>query len=53
MLKDEKDCIICLLQFMEGNDIILLNCNHIYHSNCLKIWLSMRNMVCPTCKRII
>jgi len=53
MIDDKKDCIICLCIFTEENDIISLNCNHTYHSNCLKIWLSLRNKICPTCKRNI
>jgi hypothetical protein len=53
MLDDNKECIICLCAYDVDNDIISLNCKHTYHSNCLKIWLSMRNKICPTCKRNI
>lgn len=53
MINQKQECIICLVEFTERTKIISLDCKHIYHSHCLKIWLSLRNKICPTCKRNI
>ena len=42
-------CSICLDDYKEGETIIKLNCNHIYHKKCLEKWL-LKNKTCPYCK---
>ena len=42
-------CSICLDDYKEGETIIKLNCNHIYHKKCLEKWL-LKNKTCPCCK---
>ena len=48
---DEKDnfdfCTICLDD--EKEDLIKLNCNHIYHRECITKWIST-NDSCPICR---
>lgn len=48
---DEKDnfdfCTICLED--EKEDLIKLNCNHIYHKDCIAKWISSNNS-CPICR---
>jgi hypothetical protein len=41
------DCSICLMKIDYDNIIITLDCNHIFHSNCLKKW---GKNSCPYCR---
>ena len=35
-------CSICLLDFRLGDDLLLMpNCSHYFHQNCLDIWLKV------------
>ena len=45
---DERDCSICLGS-MEMHDIERLRCGHMYHRECLSIWMVLKNQ-CPTCR---
>jgi hypothetical protein len=48
-----EKCSICLLDFKLNDNISLLNkCGHKFHSECLNIWISQKN-VCPFCKNTI
>lgn len=47
---NQNTCTICLVDFIEGDKIKLLPCQHIYHSNCIIEWL-YKNSLCPLCKR--
>lgn len=46
---DEEQCAICFLSFEDGDKIGALKCNHLFHSDCLKMWLLRRN-ACPLCQ---
>ena len=41
-------CTICYGPLNEGDRVGDLPCGHIFHSECLKVWLPRRN-VCPLC----
>lgn len=43
-------CSICLCEYENEDLICKLWCNHIYHRDCVKEWLSL-NAKCPLCKR--
>ena len=45
-------CSICLEEFKEGDKIKKLNCNHVYHEECLIPWLN-KNDYCPMCRQNI
>ena len=45
------ECAICLEMFEEDENIIQLNCNHIFHLHCIDDWLQ-RKENCPVCRRI-
>jgi Ring finger domain len=45
---DEPSCTICYLGIEDGDRIGALECDHIFHVDCLKVWLARRN-VCPLC----
>jgi len=46
---DDACCAICLCEYIEGDEMRYLNCNHHFHSECVTDWL-MRNKTCPFCK---
>lgn len=49
-LNDEnKICSICLEEYKNNDKIKKLDCNHIFHSECVKIWLSNKT-TCPICR---
>lgn len=48
----EKGCVICLDAFKKDEKISKLECNHIYHTECIKLWFT-NNLSCPMCRRII
>ena len=41
-------CSICL-EVMKYNDIcMVISCSHIYHKDCLELWMSKKS-ICPLC----
>ena len=52
---NENQCLICRLDHLD--DMIILNCNHCYHVNCLFKWYKQINIevdfACPYCKTVI
>jgi E3 ubiquitin-protein ligase RNF115/126 len=45
-----QGCIICISSFVMGEIIMTLPCSHIFHADCLTMWL-MINGVCLLCSR--
>ncbi|XP_008795341.2 E3 ubiquitin ligase BIG BROTHER-related-like [Phoenix dactylifera] len=41
-------CVICRLEYEDGESIVVLSCKHAYHSECIYKWLQI-NKVCPIC----
>lgn len=41
-------CVICLDHLKLAEHIRCLPCSHVYHSNCIKLWLRRKNS-CPCC----
>lgn len=44
-----RTCSICLEDFTENTPLIQLNCNHMYHPDCINGWLQ-RQSSCPLCR---
>jgi hypothetical protein len=44
-----KECAVCKVEYTEGEEVILLPCDHLFHSECIKTWLQMHN-TCPICR---
>ena len=42
-------CTICQSEFIHGENLKILNCQHFYHNNCVEEWLKS-NKSCPICK---
>ncbi|XP_055819936.1 probable E3 ubiquitin-protein ligase RHG1A [Solanum dulcamara] len=47
--EDEVKCTICQEEYVIGDEIGRLECEHGYHVECVKHWLSLKNW-CPICK---
>ncbi|KAK4423261.1 E3 ubiquitin ligase BIG BROTHER-related [Sesamum alatum] len=41
-------CVICRLDYEDGDTLTVLSCKHSYHSECINNWLQI-NKVCPVC----
>jgi E3 ubiquitin-protein ligase RNF11 len=46
--KKNRECVICMVEFLIGDAIRFLPCLHIYHTECIDDWL-MRSFTCPSC----
>ena len=44
----EKECPICLCNFIIGQEIVTLPCFHFFHGNCISKWLNKKR-TCPVC----
>lgn len=44
-----NNCTICLENFIKGELITKLHCNHLFHNKCLRTWFKYNN-ICPLCK---
>jgi len=42
------ECLICLDEFNQGQQIIMIKCGHIYHKNCIDKWF-LKKKTCPLC----
>ena len=45
---DENTCTICFTPLQDGDRVGALPCQHMFHVDCLKVWLTRRN-ACPLC----
>ncbi|XP_047972896.1 E3 ubiquitin ligase BIG BROTHER-related-like [Salvia hispanica] len=41
-------CVICRLDYEDGDALTALSCKHLYHPECINNWLQI-NKVCPVC----
>ena len=48
----ELKCIICYEDFQEGDNVTTLPCAHVFHIDCIKVWI-LQHGNCPVCKFII
>ncbi|KAI7741050.1 hypothetical protein M8C21_021794 [Ambrosia artemisiifolia] len=46
---DDTKCSICQEEFISGDEIGSMGCNHGYHAACIYQWLRLKNW-CPICK---
>ncbi|CAD8162155.1 unnamed protein product [Paramecium octaurelia] len=51
-ITESEVCSICLLELNEKILIKILQCNHYFHSDCIKEWV-LRKPECPTCREQI
>ena len=41
-------CVICQIEYEEGEALVALHCEHPYHTDCVSKWLQIKR-VCPIC----
>ncbi|MED6152569.1 hypothetical protein PIB30_093281 [Stylosanthes scabra] len=41
-------CVICQIEYEEGEGLAVLHCGHPFHTDCISKWLQVRK-VCPIC----
>lgn len=46
--KKNRECVICMVEFLVGDSVRYLPCMHTYHVKCIDDWL-MRSFTCPSC----
>lgn len=46
----DVECAICLSKVEEDDEIMELRCDHLFHLNCLEMWLPYRHTTCPLCR---
>ncbi|KAJ6896408.1 E3 ubiquitin-protein ligase MBR2 [Populus alba x Populus x berolinensis] len=46
---DLEPCCICQEEYVDGDDMGIIDCGHDFHANCFKQWLMQKNL-CPICK---
>ena len=53
IIQDEIDneCNICIENFKKDNQVIKLDCNHMFHKECIKKWLCEEKVNCPVCRK--
>ena len=49
-LNENKECLICIENFNDDDDVIKIPCNHIFHKNCIKSWVCEESNKCPICR---
>lgn len=47
---DGACCSICLAEYIENDNLMMLPCRHTYHTLCVREWLE-RHTQCPLCKQ--
>ncbi|KAL1089175.1 hypothetical protein V6Z11_D07G002200 [Gossypium hirsutum] len=47
--KDDVKCSICQEEYVVGDEVGRLQCEHRYHVGCIRQWLQVKNW-CPICK---
>jgi hypothetical protein len=43
-------CTICMDDMITDEEYINISCNHIFHKDCLKNYLTNFNHICPVCR---
>ena len=49
IVTDKCACVICMTDYENGENAILLNCKHHYHNGCIKKWFEAHS-TCPVCR---
>ncbi|KAF0543559.1 transferrin receptor ectodomain, apical domain-containing protein [Gigaspora margarita] len=48
---DPQECVICLEDYVDEDELRIMPCKHEYHVKCIDSWLTTRQRFCPICKR--
>lgn len=47
---EQDSCVICLCEFENGDQLMVLPCDHEFHAECVSPWLLKKSSKCPICK---
>ncbi|XP_044740520.1 E3 ubiquitin-protein ligase TRAIP [Chrysoperla carnea] len=48
------NCPICQELFIPASDVSVIPCGHVFHSECVNVWLeSYKSKTCPQCRQIV
>ncbi|KAL3505146.1 hypothetical protein ACH5RR_034987 [Cinchona calisaya] len=47
--EEAEPCCVCQEEYTSGEDLGTLDCGHDFHAECIKLWLTYKNL-CPICK---
>lgn len=50
LFKPERPCNICLEEYNDDENILILPCKDYYHKDCIGQWLGKNSNKCPLCK---
>ena len=45
-----QSCVICLIDFQEGDSVRMLPCLHRFHRECVDRWMTTQSCTCPYCR---
>ncbi|KAF0915833.1 hypothetical protein E2562_039142 [Oryza meyeriana var. granulata] len=48
----ERDCAVCLQDFVKGNELRMMPCSHSFHEQCIFRWLCV-SLDCPICRFVM
>lgn len=49
----DRECAICLGDFIAGENVRRLRCFHTFHVTCVDKWFYMQHVNCPLCRTIV
>ena len=52
-MADKDFCAICQTNFENGDRLVALVCGHVFHEECIEVWLKKSKQECPICKRAV
>jgi hypothetical protein len=44
------ECLICIEKFNKDDIVTQIKCKHIFHKDCIKLWLCKQSYKCPICR---
>jgi len=48
---DGSKCAICRVPYEQDDKIVQLNCEHLFHKDCIVEWLKEYSHICPVCRK--
>jgi hypothetical protein len=42
---------ICLVIFVDEDEVHVLRCEHVFHANCIEAWFKGGHLACPLCRK--
>ena len=49
---NDIECSICFEDFIEDEELVILDCNHLFHAKCISHWVIKKHS-CPLCRSYI